>query len=77
MPKKPPIAVQRQILKLEQRILKLEQRLASVKAKYEKRLAKVEAENHKLRTRPFSMPEEQRRELIARRDTATARLRNQ
>ena len=70
MPKNFPIAAQRQILKLERDVLKLEQKLASAKKKYEKQIADLKTENHKLRTRRFIVPEEQRAELIARRDKA-------
>jgi hypothetical protein len=65
MPKELPVAAQRIILKLERRILKLEQQKDQLKAKHAKQIAKLEAENLKLRTAPIPISKEQLEQIRA------------
>lgn len=73
MTPKLPIQTQRKILKFEQRVFKLEQQIVRLKAKHIQEIAKLQAENQKLRNNPPVVTEEQRMKLIALRE----RLMNQ
>jgi hypothetical protein len=64
MPKKPSIATELEILKLQRRVFQLEQQLVSMKAKYEKQITKLKAR------KPPVITDVQRQKLIARRDRA-------
>jgi hypothetical protein len=68
MAAKIPIQTQQKILKLEQRIFKLEQQIVRLKEKHQAEIAKLKAENQKLRENPIVCTEEKRAELIALRE---------
>jgi len=70
MPKALPVATQRKILKLEQHVFKLEQRIVTQKARYEKKISALQAENHKLRTGSIIMTPERIRDLQEQRRAA-------
>jgi hypothetical protein len=70
MKKELPVAVQREILRLERRVFQLEKQLDRQKVRYEERLAELKAENHKLRTTPMFMTVERQKELQERRGVA-------
>jgi hypothetical protein len=64
------VATQRKIFQLERRVFKLEQQIARMKAKYEKEISALKAENQKLTTQPTFMTIERQRELQERRKAA-------
>ena len=64
MAEKLSTATQRRILKLDSRIFKLEQENVRLKEKHKQQIAKLEAENRKLRDQPIVCSEEQRMRLI-------------
>ena len=64
MPNELPIAAQRKILSLERQNFKLEQKLIAMKHKYQTQIADLQSENHKLKTQPMRMGEEERRQLM-------------
>lgn len=63
-----PVTTQRKILKLERRVFTLEQQIGRLKEKHEKEVAKLKAENQKLRDQPLVCSEEQRMRLIKLRE---------
>jgi regulator of replication initiation timing len=65
MAAKVPIATQREILELEQQVFKLQQEIVRLKAKHEQQMAKLQAENQKLRDRPIVLSEEQLNKIRA------------
>ena len=62
-----PVATQRKILKLERRVFTLEQQIVRLKAKHERQVATLHAENQRLRNQPIVVSEEQRARLIEQR----------
>ena len=58
-----PVTTQRKILKLERRVFMLEQQIVRLRAKHEKEVTKLRADNQKLRNQPIVISEEQQARL--------------